>query len=99
LIEETGLSAGNLWYLAESAPSAGLTSETMTFFLATDVREAGEGGGVDGELILVHRIAWRDAPAWLARRTAEGLMVAATVYAGLWLAERSAHLPIARVQS
>jgi 8-oxo-dGTP pyrophosphatase MutT (NUDIX family) len=98
LIEETGLAAGDLWRLTESAPSAGLTSETMTFFLATDVRQAGVGGGVDGELILVHRVAWRDAPAWLARRTAEGLMVAATVYAGLWLAERSPHFSVAREQ-
>ena len=62
-----------------------MSSETLTFFVASDLRRVGPGGGDDSESIQVHAIARDSVMDWLARRRAEGVMVDPKVYAGLFL--------------
>ena len=56
LIEETGFEAGLIEALTHGPSSSGLTSETVTLFLATQLRRVGEGGGVAHEDITVHEV-------------------------------------------
>ncbi|GIW96212.1 MAG: hypothetical protein KatS3mg110_4253 [Pirellulaceae bacterium] len=94
LWEETGYEAGSVCPIAELVPSAGLTSETTWIYLATDLERTGSGGGTEDEAILVHHIPWDDATRWLAQRAADGYLVAASLYAGLWLAAEKLRWPI-----
>ena len=86
LLEETGFAAGRLRELVTGPPSAGLSSEIVTFFLATELRKAGDGGGDHSEDIEVHVVPLRDAPAWLAERVRSGVLVDPKVFAGLYFA-------------
>ncbi|MDI1296203.1 MAG: NUDIX hydrolase [bacterium] len=71
LEEETGYRPGRLDNLGQFYSSPGMVSESFTLFRAHDLMKTGEGGGVDGEDIRVHRVpldglaeqvaAWRDA--------------------------------------
>jgi len=89
LQEETGFEAARIRFLGSSSTSAGLTDETASVFLAEGLHRPGDGGGVDGELIQVHLIARADAAMWLKNRADEGLDVALSLYASLWMAEQS----------
>lgn len=84
LVEETGWQPGACRILARGPSSAGLTNEVVTLIRATDLRAIGPGGGVAGEDITVHCIPVADVPAWLAARTAEGILIDHKVHAGLW---------------
>ena len=86
LFEETGFWAGRVEPLPRCASSPGLTTELVSFFLATDLDRRGTGGGVGDENIHVHLVPLRDASSWLAERSAQGFLVAAKVYAGLFFA-------------
>lgn len=86
LEEETGYAADNIRLLGHASPTAGLTSELVSVYLATGLRRVSAGGGAEGEQILVHRVPWSEAGAWLARRASEGLEVAMSVYGGIWWA-------------
>jgi ADP-ribose pyrophosphatase len=86
LEEETGYAADNIRLLGHASPTAGLTSELVSVYLATGLRRVSAGGGAEGEQILVHRVPWSEAGAWLARRAGEGLEVAMSVYGGMWWA-------------
>lgn len=71
LEEETGYHAGRMENLGEFYSSPGMVSESFTLFRAHDLVKVGEGGGVDSEDIVVHRVPmagierqiaeWRDA--------------------------------------
>lgn len=39
LLEETGYKAGEMTYLTEGPPSAGMSNESLTFYLATDLEK------------------------------------------------------------
>ena len=56
LEEETGYRAGVMETVGEFYSSPGMVSESFTLFRATDLVKVGEGGGVDGENITVHRV-------------------------------------------
>lgn len=56
LEEETGYRPGRMESLGEFYSSPGMVSESFTLFRAHDLTKTGEGGGVDGEDIRVHRI-------------------------------------------
>lgn len=56
LEEETGYLPGRMELLGEFFSSPGMVSESFTLFRAHDLTKTGEGGGVDGEDIRVHRI-------------------------------------------
>lgn len=95
LLEETGYAAEEMTCLATCPTSAGLTSEEITFVRASGLERRGPGGGDGNEKITVHEIPAAEVDAWLDMRAAGGTKVAATVYAGLYLARNSfAHLRI-----
>lgn len=88
LVEETGWDAAEMERLTAGPPSAGVSSEIVTFFRARGLSKAGAGGGVEGEAIAVHEVPLGEAEAFLGRREAEGVLVDPKVWAGLWFARR-----------
>lgn len=92
LLEETGYRAGSLQALPVCATTPGMTDEMVSFFLATDLEAVQPGGGVEGENITVHTVPLAEVAGWLAKRSREGLVVAAKVYAGLFFAYAHAGL-------
>jgi len=86
LEEEAGYVAKRFEWLTEGPPSAGLTSELITFLRAVDPRRVGEGGGVEGEAIRVHHVALSNVVDWLRRKEREGLLVDPKVWLALWFA-------------
>ena len=75
LEEETGYRAGKLDIVGEFFSSPGMVSESFTLVRATGLTKVGDGGGVDGENILVHRVAIAQLPAFVAGKRAEGCVV------------------------
>ena len=71
-------------FLPETRYTDGI--DQTSFFLATDLVKISDGGGVAGESIVVHEVPLAQAGAWLHQRAAEGLLVSAKVYAGLYFA-------------
>ena len=84
LEEETGFSCGEVELLAGGPTSAGITSETVAFYRARDVRKTGEGGGVGSEDITVHLVPLGEAEAWLRKKSKEGLLVDIKLWTGLY---------------
>jgi ADP-ribose pyrophosphatase len=87
LLEETGYDARRLVPIASCATSPGVVNEIANFFLATELVKLAAGGGVEGEEIRVHEVQLDGAAAWLAQRAAEGALISAKVYAGLFFAQ------------
>src|SRR5207247_2370700 len=85
LEEETGYRCANLRRLAGGPTSPGITSETVTFFLATGLERAGE----PEPEITVYEIAQEKIVEWLRAREQEGLLVDVKVWAGLYLVLQS----------
>lgn len=85
LIEETGWAAGKLELLMTGPTSAGLTNERIAFVRATDLVKIAEGGGVDGENIIVHTVPRTQVPAWLMQKHDEGYALDLKLWAGLWM--------------
>lgn len=56
LEEETGYRPARLELLGQFFSSPGMVSESFTLFRALGLKKTGEGGGVEGEDIIVHRI-------------------------------------------
>ncbi|AJR26035.1 MULTISPECIES: NUDIX hydrolase [Sphingobium] len=56
LEEETGYLPGRMEALGEFYSSPGMVSESFTLFRAHDLMKTGDGGGVEGEDIRVHRV-------------------------------------------
>jgi ADP-ribose pyrophosphatase len=75
LEEETGYRAAKLDIIGEFFSSPGMVSESFTLVRATGLTKVGDGGGVDGENILVHRVAIAELPAFVEGKRAEGCVV------------------------
>ena len=75
LEEETGYRAERLEDLGAFYSSPGLVSESFTLVQAHGLTKVGEGGGVDGENITVHRVAFDDLPQFIADKRREGCAV------------------------
>ena len=75
LEEETGYRAGRMIDLGEYWSSPGMVSESFSLFRAFDLEKVGDGGGVPGEGIRVHRAPLASLPDWIAVRRAEGYAV------------------------
>jgi ADP-ribose pyrophosphatase len=85
LEEETGYRCATLQRLATAPTSPGITSETVTFFLAAGLERAGDG---EPE-ITVYEIAQDKIVEWLRARESEGVLVDVKVWAGLYLLSQS----------
>lgn len=72
LEEETGYRAERMVELGRFHASPGMSSEGFTLLRAEGLTKVGEGGGVEGEDILVHRVPLGELPALVARKRAEG---------------------------
>lgn len=79
LEEETGYRADRIEELGEFFSSPGMTSERFTFVRATGLTRVGDGGGVEGEDIAVHRVRLADVPAFVAAKRRDGVAVDAKV--------------------
>ena len=84
LFEETGYEAGEIRFLFHGPSSPGLTSESLSFYLATDLRCAATGGGVEGENITVREAPLDDIDAWLAAQVEQGIALDPRIYTGLY---------------
>lgn len=72
LEEETGYRAGVLEDMGNFWSSPGMVSESFTLVRARDLTRVGEGGGVAGENITVHRVALADITSFIADKRADG---------------------------
>lgn len=72
LEEETGYRAARLESVGEFFSSPGMVSESFTLFRAHDLEKTGQGGGVEGEDIHVHRVPLAGLTAQIAAWRAEG---------------------------
>jgi ADP-ribose pyrophosphatase len=88
-LEETGYEAAELHYLFTGPSSPGLTSETLSFYLATGLRKVASGGGVDNENIIVHEAPLADIDSWLAAQIAAGKSIDPRIYTGLYFINQS----------
>jgi ADP-ribose pyrophosphatase len=84
LLEETGWEAAKIEELMTGPASSGLTSETVTIFLATELKRIHAGGGIENEKITVHEIPLRELDEWLSLKRAEGCLIDPKLYAGLY---------------
>jgi ADP-ribose pyrophosphatase len=75
LEEETGYRAAAIESLGNFASSPGMVSETFTLVRATGLEKVGDGGGVDGENILVHRVPLAGVVDFIAAKRADGVMM------------------------
>ena len=75
LEEETGYRATAVQPLGRFHSSPGMVSEAFTLVRATGLAKVGEGGGVEGENIIVHRVPLAGVAAFVAARRAAGMAI------------------------
>ncbi|HEX2762785.1 MAG TPA: NUDIX hydrolase [Allosphingosinicella sp.] len=75
LEEETGYRAREMVELGRFHSSPGMTSEGFSLLRAEGLERVGEGGGVAGEDIELHRVPLADVPDFLAARRAAGVAI------------------------
>jgi ADP-ribose pyrophosphatase len=75
LEEETGYRAERVVDLGRFHASPGMSSEGFTLLRAEGLTKVGEGGGVEGEDIAVHRVKLAEVPAFVAGRRSAGVAV------------------------
>lgn len=88
LHEETGYEAERMEPFFEGPTSAGLTTETVSFFHAHGLRKTGPGGGDESEDITIHEVPLSDLAGWLERRQSEGALVDPKIFAALYFLNR-----------
>ncbi len=75
LEEETGYAAAEWDDLGEFFSSPGMVSESFRLLRARGLTRVGDGGGVPGENISVHRVAMAEIAGFIAKRRAAGVAV------------------------
>ncbi|MBX3595334.1 NUDIX hydrolase [Sphingomonas sp.] len=75
LEEETGYRPGRVTSLGDYYSSPGMVSESFTLVRAHDLTRMGEGGGVEGEGITVHRVPREQVPAFVETCRARGMAI------------------------
>jgi ADP-ribose pyrophosphatase len=75
LEEETGYRAAQIESLGEFFSSPGMVSESFTLVRAHGLTRVSDGGGVEGEDIIVHRVKLADVPAYVAACRARGMAI------------------------
>ena len=83
LEEECGYRAARVESLGEFAFSPGMTDERFMLMRATALTRVGDGGGVAGEDIAVHRVPLGELARFVESRRAGGVQVAAPLLAVL----------------
>jgi ADP-ribose pyrophosphatase len=72
LEEETGYRAARMAEVGRFFASPGMSSEGFTLLRAEGLTRTGQGGGVDGEEIVVHRVPLQEVAGFVAAKRAEG---------------------------
>jgi ADP-ribose pyrophosphatase len=88
LEEESGYCAARWDVAGEFYSSPGMVSESFTLLIARDLTRVGDGGGVSGENITVHRVALAGVEDFVAAKRLEGCGIdvrVAMLLAGGWL--------------
>lgn len=85
LLEETGYQGASARILHSGPTAPGLTTEMLYFVEISDLKKIHEGGGVDGENIVVHRAPLAGLRQWLQRQRQAGLMIDQRIFAALGL--------------
>jgi ADP-ribose pyrophosphatase len=75
LEEETGWRPDRIEILGEFASSPGMVSETFTLVRAHGLTKVHEGGGVEGENIVVHRVPLGDVARFVADKRTQGCLI------------------------
>lgn len=75
LEEETGYRAARIEEVGEFWSSPGLVSESFTLVRASGLTRVHDGGGVDGENIIVHRVALGEVAGFVAGKRRQGCAV------------------------
>lgn len=88
LLEETGYSAAKITPLITSPTSAGMTTEIVSFFAATELTREHSGGGTEQEDIVVHRVPLAELDSWLHLQQRNGRSVDLKIHACLYLANQ-----------
>lgn len=89
LEEETGYRGRRTQVLCSGPVAAGMTSEIGHFTRVFDLVRVGDGGGVDGEDIRVHRVALDSVERWLGEQTTtRGVMIDPRIYVALYFLRR-----------
>jgi ADP-ribose pyrophosphatase len=73
LEEETGYRAARMRDLGNYYSSPGMVSESFTLLRAEGLEKVGDGGGVAGEDIAVHRVPLAGVAGFVAAKRAQGL--------------------------
>ncbi len=73
LEEETGYRAASMIDLGEFYSSPGMVSESFSLFRAEGLTRIHEGGGTEGEDIIVHHVPLGEISAYVAARRGEGM--------------------------
>lgn len=89
LVEETGWTCARVVPLHSGPSSAGMSTETMHFVRALDLRRIGPGGGDATENIVVHEIPRTQAGTWLYSMSEKGYSIDPKLFAGLWFLEHA----------
>lgn len=75
LEEETGYRPDRIDVIGEFASSPGMVSETFSLVRAVGLTKVGDGGGVPGEDITVHRVRLDAIAGFVADKRAAGTMI------------------------
>jgi len=75
LEEETGYRPARVTDLGLYYSSPGMVSEAFTLLRAEGLEKVSEGGGVEGEDIVVHRVKLTEVAAFVAAKRADGLAI------------------------
>lgn len=73
LEEETGYRASRIQPLGEYYSSPGMVAESFTLVRATGLTKVGEGGGIEGEDIVVHHVPRADVVSFIEEKRDEGV--------------------------
>ena len=73
LEEETGYRADRIQPLGEYYSSPGMVAESFTLVRASGLTKVGDGGGVEGEDIVVHHVPRADVVSFIEEKRDEGM--------------------------
>jgi ADP-ribose pyrophosphatase len=73
LEEETGYRAAQIQPLGEYYSSPGMVAESFTLVRARGLTKVGDGGGIEGEEIVVHNVPRKDVVSFIEKKRDEGV--------------------------